>query len=180
MNIDVARSDRWKAFLSALVLAGIVLWIAQPAVEAAVRAVRVRGTVKTAVTNIGSKKINPQGVFQAPGSKRALDVRTFGAGNGFLAAADCIPATPIPATVEAPGGSVVTGLLLTGTDETVTVTAEALGNHAVPLLHLRTTAENPNAAFSLGNGLKATAPVRFALDCGADPLGNLVLIGQSN
>ncbi|MGH2736362.1 MAG: hypothetical protein ACRDKZ_12345 [Actinomycetota bacterium] len=173
MNIDVAKSDKLKTLLSAIVLAAIVLWIGQPAVEAATRAVRIKGAVKT---NHGSKPISDQGVFEAPGSKRALDVRTFGAGNGFLGAASC--GGPLPATTAAPGQSVVTGIIITGTDATVSVVADALGPFSV--LEFKTTAENPNAAFSLGNGLKATAPIDFTISCGAGTNGQVVLIGQDD
>lgn len=179
MKLEVARSDKFKALVGAIALALVVAVLAPPAVQAAVQ--RIKGTVTAKVRdtgggNINSKSIADQGLFDAPGSTGALDVRTFGAGNGFLGGANC--QAPAPANVAvAPGGSVVTGIIITGTDATVNVQAQALGGGVPVILSFETTPENPNVAFSLGNGLKATGQIRFTC-VGTD--GQVAIIGQSN
>jgi hypothetical protein len=188
MKLEVARSDKLKALVGAIALAIAVAVLAPPAVEAAVQ--RVRGTVTSKVKDtaggtINSKRISPQGVFQSPGSSGALDVRTFGAGNGFLGAADCTVATAdgLPNAVTVDGGSIVTGILVTGTNAEVTVTAASLGGGALPLLNLVADADNPNVAFSLGNGLAAKGNIFFTCTSTTGPgdgAGNVVVIGQDN
>ncbi len=80
MKVEVARSDKFKALVGAIALALVVAVLAPPAVQAAVQ--RIRGTVTakvkdTAGGTINSKSIAAQGLFDAPGSAGALDVRTF-------------------------------------------------------------------------------------------------------
>jgi hypothetical protein len=176
LKVEVARSDKFKALIGAIALALVVALLAPPAVQAAVQ--KIKGTVTAKIKdtgggNINSKKIAAQGLFDAPGSPGALDVRTFGAGNGFLTAGNCAGA-PLPASRTVPRG-VVTAIIVTGTDATVGVQSAAVG--AFDLLRFETTAANPNVAFSLGNGLKATDALTFTCS-GAD--GRFVLIGQDN
>jgi hypothetical protein len=176
LKLEVARSDKLKALIGAMALAIAVVVMVPPAVEAAVQ--RVRGTVTAKVKDTGggtinSKRITAQGLFDAPGSSGALDVRTFGAGNGFLRAGNCAGA-PLPATATVPAG-VVTAIIVTGTDATVGVQSAAVG--AFDLLRFETTTANPNAAFSLGNGLKVTDALTFTC-AGTD--GRFVLIGQDD
>ena len=187
MKLEVARSDKFKALIGAIALALVVALLAPPAVQAAVQ--KIKGTVTAKVKdsgggNINSKSIRAQGLFDAPGTTGALDVRTFGAGNGFLGAADCTTTTADGLTnvATASGGSIVTGILMTGTNARVTVTADAVGSGAVPLLRFETNANNANAAFSLGNGLKASDTITFTCTApgGGDGSGNVVLIGQDN
>jgi hypothetical protein len=185
LKLEVARSDKLKALVGAIALAVAVAILAPPAVQAAVQ--KISGTVKVKDTgngNINSKSIQAQGLFAAPGSTGALDVRTFGAGNGFLDAADCTDtqADGLPNEALADGGSIVTGILMTGTNARVTVTADAVGGGALPLLRFETNADNANAAFSLGNGLKASDTITFTCTApgGGDGTGNVVLIGQDN
>ena len=177
MKVEVARSDKFKALVGAIALALVVAVLAPPAVQAAVQ--KISGTVKIKDTgngNINSKSIGDQGLFDAPGSTGALDVRTFGAGNGFLAGANC--QAPAPGNVAVvPGGSIVTGILITGSDATVDVRAQAIGNGVPVILSFETTPDNANAAFSLGNGLKASGQIRFTC-VGTD--GQVALLGQSN
>jgi hypothetical protein len=179
LKLEVARSDKLKALVGAIALAIAVAVLAPPAVEAAVQ--RVRGTVTAKVKDTGggtinSKRVGDQGLFNAPGSTGALDVRTFGAGNGFIDGTNCL-ATPPANEAIAPGGSVITGIIITGTDATVNVQANALGGGVPVILSFETTPENPNAAFSLGNGLKATGQIKFTCT-GTD--GQVALIGQDN
>ena len=178
MKVEVARSDKFKALVGAIALAVAVVVMVPPAVEAATQ--KIKGTVTAKVKdsgggNINSKSIGDQGLFDAPGSSGALDVRTFGAGNGFLGAANCL--APAPNNVAtAQGGRIVTGILITGTDATVDVRAAAIPGNPV-VLSFETTPDNANLAFSLGNGLKATGAITFTCT-GTD--GQVVLIGQDN
>jgi hypothetical protein len=179
LKVEVARSDKFKALVGAIALAIAVAVLVPPAVEAATQ--KIKGTVTAKVKdtrggNINSKSIADQGLFDAPGSSGALDVRTFGAGNGFLAGANCLaPGSGNVAVV--PGGSVITGIIITGTDANVDVQANALGGGVPVILQFETTPDNANVAFSLGNGLKATGQIRFTCN-GAD--GQVAIIGQSN
>jgi hypothetical protein len=178
LKLEVARSDKLKALVGAIALAIAVVVMVPPAVEAAVQ--RVRGTVTAKVKDTGggtinSKSIAAQGLFDAPGSSGALDVRNFAGGNGFLGAGDCNgPGLPPTATVQ--GGAIITGILITGT-ATVTASADALPAPANPVLTFQTGAENPVESISLGNGLKASDDIDFNCTAGT---GNYVLIGQDN
>jgi hypothetical protein len=178
LKVEVARSDKFKALVGAIALALVVAVLAPPAVQAAVQ--KIKGTVTAKVKDTGggtinSKSIQAQGLFDAPGSSGALDVRNFAGGNGFLGAGDCNgPGLPPTATVA--GGAIVTGILITGTT-TITVSADALPAGANPVLTFSTGAENPVETVSLGNGLKASDDIDFNCTAGT---GNYVLIGQDN
>jgi hypothetical protein len=176
LKVEVARSDKFKALVGAIALALVVAVLAPPAVQAAVQ--KISGTVKvkdTAGGTINSKSISAQGLFDAPGSSGALDVRNFAGGNGFLGAGDC-NGPGLPPTATAQGGSIITGILITGT-ATVTASADALPAPANPVLTFSTGAENPVESISLGNGLKASDDIDFNCIAGT---GNYVLIGQDN
>ena len=177
MNIDAAKKDKRKALLGAVALALVVAVLAPPAVEAATQ--RVKGTVTSKLRDtaggvVNSQRIEAQGLFGAPGSSGALDVRTFAGGNGFLGAGDCNgPGLPPTATVSE---GIITGLLITGT-ATVAVSTDALPAAANPVLTFETNASHPNESISLGNGLRVTAPLDFNCTSGT---GNYVIIGQDN
>ena len=178
MRAEVARSDKFKALVGAIALALVVVLLAPPAVQAAVQ--KIKGTVTAKIKdtgggNINSKSIQAQGLFDAPGSSGALDVRNFAGGNGFLGAGDC-NGPGLPPTATAQGGSIITGILITGT-ATVTASADALPPAANPVLTFQTGAENPVESISLGNGLKASDDIDFNCTAGT---GNYVLIGQDN
>ena len=179
MKVDIARSDKFKALVGAIALALVVAVLAPPAVQAAVQ--KVKGTVTAKIKdtgggNINSKSIQAQGLFDAPGSPGALDVRTFAAGNGFLGAGNC-PAAGLTNVAVAPGGSIVTGILATTTGAgTITVTSDAIGGGALPLLQFQVDASTPNVGFSLGNGIKATDDLTFTCTGTA----RFVLIGQDD
>ncbi|MGH2750252.1 MAG: hypothetical protein ACRDK3_05180 [Actinomycetota bacterium] len=195
MKVEVARSDKLKALIGAIALAVAVALLVPPAVEAATQKVKsVKGSVTklqgaakikdTTGANIKSRRITAQGLFDAPGSPGALDVRTFGAGNGFLGAGDCTAtaADGLTNVAQASDGSIITGILMTGSNAQVTVTADAVGAGVLPLLRFETNANNPNEAFALGNGLKASDTVTFTCTApgGGDGTGNFVLIGQDD
>lgn len=186
MKVEVARSDKFKALVGAIALAIGIAVLIPPAVEAATQRVKtvkgsvskVSGTVTSKIKDTGNgvinaKRITSQGLFDAPGSPGALDVRTFGAGNGFLGAGNCAGA-PLPAAATVPEG-IITAIIVTGTDAVVGVQSAAVG--PFDLVQFRTTADNPNAAFSLGNGLKATDALTFTC---TGTNGRFVLIGQDD
>lgn len=188
MKVEVARSDKFKALVGAIALAIGIAVLIPPAVEAATQKVKtvkgsvskVNGTVTSKLRDtaggvINSKAIEAQGLFGATGSSGALDVRTFAGGNGFLGAGDC-NGPALPPTATASGGSIVTGILITGT-ATITVSADALPAPANPVLTFTTDAGNPNEAIALGNGIRATDDIDFNCTAGT---GNYVLIGQDD
>ncbi|MGH2748406.1 MAG: hypothetical protein ACRDKB_10830 [Actinomycetota bacterium] len=176
---DVSRRDKRHAFLAAIGLALVVMLIGAPVVEAAIQRVRVKGSVKVKDTSgdaLDSKAIPAMGLFGAEGSSGALAVRTFGGGGGFLGAADCdgVPAN-LPGSV-AVSNKIVTGIIITGTGGTFTVTSDAIGGGALPLLNFSVTADNPNVFVGLGNGLTLTDALTFT--CTAGTNANLVVLGQ--
>ena len=179
MKVEVARSDKFKALVGAIALALVLVLLAPPAVQAAVQ--KIKGTVTAKIKdtgggNINSKRITSQGLFDAAGSTGALDVRSFAGGNGFLGAGNC-PAAGLTNTATAPGGSIVTGILATSAGSgVITVTSDAIGAGALPLLQFQVNADSPNVGFSLGNGIRATDTLTFTCTGTA----RFVLIGQDD
>ena len=182
--LDTGKRERRSAFVIALVLAIAVSVLAAPVVEAAAQ--RIKGTVTAKVKDTTGDSIESEPINQAGqpaptgGSSGAIAVRTFGGGNQFLGAADCDPAgaggpTDIFGnTLVVPGGHLLTGLLITGEAEIV-VTSQAIGSGQIPLLTFQTTAQNPNEAIALDNGLELTD--NLTLTCtGGD--GQFAAIGQ--
>jgi hypothetical protein len=179
LNADVSRRERFKALFGAIALAIVVMLVAPPVVQAATQAVKVKGKVKVADTDgdaIESKAIADMGLLAAEGSDGALAVRNFAGGGGFLGAADCTEtdADGLVNTVSV-GNAIVTGIIMTGTDATWTVTSAAIGGGLLPLLNFRTTTDNPNEFVGLGNGLTLTAPLTFTC---TGTNGNIAVLGQ--
>lgn len=150
-------------------------------------AVKVGGSVNAKVKgtggNLDSEAIPAQGPLEFVGSDGALDVRTYAGGAGFLGAADCDAANPgagdfFPEDLIVPGGTVVTTVMLTGTNSKWDLKASALGNATVNTFRL--TPDNPQMAVSIPTGLGLTAPV--TLDCSpisGDPVdGQAAAIGH--
>jgi len=189
LNLEVARSDKLKALIGAIALTIAIAVLVPPAVEAAAQKVKtVKGSVtkvQGAVTAkmrstsgkvINSKRITSQGLFDAAGSAGALDVRTFAGGNGFIGAGNC-PAGGLTNTAVVPGGSIVTGIIATSAASgVITVTSDAIGGGALPLLQFQVNADSPNVGFSLGNGIRATDTITFTCTGTA----RFVLIGQDD
>lgn len=182
--LDSGKRERRSAFVTALIAAIAVSVLAAPVVEAAVT--KVSGTVTAKVKDsngdaVESKVLNEAGApgLEAGGSQGAIAVRTFGGGNSFGGAADCTTppsqTDPLDNKITVPGGNVITGVIMTGDNMNVRVTAQAVGGGALPLLNFQTTPENPNTTVALGNGLIATDNITFTCTEGT---GNFVVIVQ--
>jgi hypothetical protein len=175
---EASAREKRSTFVKVVVGCLIAFIIAPPLAQAAVQAVRVRGAVKVKDTGggvISASSIGNMGLFEAAGSTGAVDVRNFAGGGGVLGAADCAAATPIESSVSVTN-AIVTGLILTGTDATFTATAQAFGNHALPLLNWTLTADNSGEFVGLGNGLTITTELKIT--CTAGTNGNLIVVGQ--
>jgi hypothetical protein len=178
---ETSKREKRQTFMVAIFVA-LAAMVLQPVVAQAVT--RVRGTVTAKVKDTGggrvdARSINPGGlgITDAPGSRGAMDTRTFPGGAGLLDVADCQAATPIDNTAEVGGNHVVSDLLLTGTDGTVTVTSDAVGGGALPLLVIRVDASTPNVLGDLATGLAVTAPLTFTA---AGTNCNLIVLGTGN
>jgi hypothetical protein len=164
---DTRKSVRRNAWTAVGVLVAIIV-LSAPIVQAQANRVRVQGPVKiqdSDGTTIESEAIGEMGLLRAPGSDGALAVRTYPGGGGLLGAGDCTASTepaqgPLSNVVTVPGGSIVTGVLVTGTG-TVRITAAAVGAGQVPLANVVVNQQNPNEVLALGTGLSATQPVTF-------------------
>ena len=180
---ETTRREKRQTFITAIVLALAVSFIAAPVVEAAVQ--RVRGTVTAKVkdTNgsaVESEAIGPMGILEAEGSEGALAVRNYAGGGGFLGAGDCTPgggtATDPLSNVVTVSNAIVTGIIITG-EGTVTVTSQAVLSGQVPLARFTVDQQqHPNEFVGLGNGLTATAPLTFTGTGGGTC--NYVILGQ--
>ena len=188
------RSTR-KTWL--IVVAGIaaIALIGAPVVQAAVQNVRVKGkvNVKIAGTNgetISASPVEDLGLLGARGSDGAVDVRTFGGGGGLLGTGDCTASVDPPAgdrpnstTVAAAADTIITGIIVTGTDAKVAVTAPALNSIIGPgaINEFRADANTPNVFVGLGNGL-TVSPAPLIFTClgwdGTDGSGNYTILGQ--
>lgn len=204
MNNDVTRRDKRRSFLGAVAVASVVMLIGAPVVQAAVQTVKVKGVVTTKSkggnvnakikdTNglkIESEVIAPMGLLDAEGSEGAIAVRNFAGGTGFLGTGDCTEAAGTPTdprpnvvTVDAGKDVIITGVIITGEDANVAVTAPelvpAIGPGAINTF--RTTAQNPNLFIGLGTGL-TVSPARLVFTCtgsdGGDGSGNFTILGQ--
>jgi hypothetical protein len=181
----VSRREKRQTFLIAVVLAVAVFLLAAPAVEAAIRKVKLAGGSATAKVKdsdgdaIQAEDIGQMGLNLAPGAVGTLGVRTFAGGGGVLGFGDCddIDAEGVTrvATV-APGADVrITGLYLTGTDATVSMTMpDVFGPNE--LLRFRATADNPVVSVISAHGRSVT-PASIVFTCaGTD--GEFVVVGQ--
>jgi hypothetical protein len=185
---DVSRRETRRTWAIALTLLVAIFIAGAPVVEAATQAVKVTNTPAVKIKDtkngqidaaaVGSGDQGGLGLLNAPASKGAVAVRTFGGGGGLINAIDCNAGTPRPntTTVGANNRKVITGILFTGTDATVDVDAPALGALGVDILKFRANAANPNVFVGLGNGLTVT-PGNLVFTCtGTD--GEFVILGQ--
>lgn len=172
--------EKRQTFFAAIALVLVVSVLAPPVVQAAVQ--RIRGTVTAKVKDstggaINSETIPAQGLTDVPGSSGAMDVRNFAGGAGLIGVADCGDgaAAPLANQVEISGGGVVTDMILTGTDGTISITSTAVGGGQVPLSKFRVNADTPNVIVDLSNGLGVTAPLKLVTsgtDCNVVVLGH--------
>ncbi|MBK5229181.1 MAG: hypothetical protein JJE05_11840 [Actinobacteria bacterium] len=192
------RSTR-KTWL--IVVAGIaaIALIGAPVVQAATQSVRVKGTVtvkgkvKIVDTNgqtISASPVADMGLLGARGSDGAVDVRTFGGGGGLLGTGDCTASVDPPngdrpnsTTVAAAADTIINGIIVTGTDAKVAVTAPDLNSIIGPgaINEFRADANTPNVFVGLGNGL-TVSPAALIFTCfgwdGTDGSGNYTILGQ--
>jgi hypothetical protein len=172
--LEVSRREKRQTFTIAIILAMVVFLVGAPVVQAAVT--RIKGTVKVKDTGggrIDASAIPDQGLTDVPGSSGALDVQNFPGGVGLLGVADC--AGPLPGAITLGGGQVVTNLLMTGSDGTLSISSTAVAGGALSLLDAKVTANEPNVIADLSNGLGVTAPLTFTAtgtDCKVVVLGS--------
>jgi hypothetical protein len=172
---ETSKREKRQTFMVAIFVA-LAAMVLQPVVAQAVT--RVRGTVTakvkdTAGGRINSTNIPAQGLTDVPGSSGALDVRKFAGGAGLLGVADCDG--PLPGSIAVSGNHVVTDMLMTGQDGTLSITSTAVGGGAVPLLVVTSDAATPNVIADLSTGLGVTAPLTFTAtgtDCQVVVLGH--------
>lgn len=177
-TFQVTAREKRSTFVKVIVGCLIAFIIAPPLAQAAVQT--IRGTVKIKDSGggvISASSIGAMGLFEAEGSTGAVDVRNFAGGGGVLGAADCTATTADGrANFVAVTDAIVTGIIMTGTDATFTATAQAFGDHALPLLRFQVTPENPSEFVGLGNGLSITTELKIT--CTAGTNGLLIVVGQ--
>ena len=194
LDTQVTGRDKRRSFLGAIAVASVVMLIGAPVVQAAVQNVRVKGAVKVKDSNgvpIESEAVAALGLLQAEGSAGALAVRNFAGGGGFLGTGDCTAAAgtatdprPNTVTVAAGADTIITGIIVTGEDANVSVSAPDLANVIGPgaVNTFSTTRENPNLFIGLGNGL-TVSPAKLVFTCTGDGgtgdgSGNFTILGQ--
>lgn len=194
MDTQVTRRDKRRSFLGAIAVASVVMLIGAPVVQAAVQTVKVRGAVKVKGTNnvpIESEALAGLGLLDAEGSAGAIAVRNFAGGGGFLGTGDCTAAAgtatdprPNTVTVAAGADTIITGIIITGDDANVSVSAPDLANviGPGPVNTFSTTQQNPNVFIGLGNGL-TVSPAKLVFTCTGDGgtgdgSGNFTILGQ--
>lgn len=197
MDTQVTRRDKRRSFFGAIAVACVVMLIGAPVVQAAVQNVRVKGAVKIKDSNgvpIESEAMPSLGLLGAEGSSGALAVRTFGGGGGLLGTGDCTAAAgpaadgsfsrPNTVTVEAGEDTIITGIIITGEDANVSVSAPNLNTVIGPgaVNTFSTTQQNPNVFIGLGNGL-TVSPAELVFKCTGDGgtgdgSGNFTILGQ--
>ena len=144
-----------------VVVAGIaaIALIGAPVVQAATQKVKVTGKVKIAASNgqnISASPVADMGLLSAPGSTGAVDVRTYGGGGGFYGTGDCTATAttsrPNTTTVEAGSDNVITGIIVTGTNAMLSVTAPDLDSliGPCPVQNFRTDADQPELLRCIG------------------------------
>lgn len=174
---DVSAKEKRSTFVKVLVACLMAAVLAPPLAQAAVTT--IKGTVKVKDSGggrINSSAVADMGLFGAEGSTGAIDVRNFAGGGGFLGAADCTE-------TQADGllnrvsvqNAIVTGILITGTDATFTVTSDAVGAGVLPLLNFTVSNQNPSFVAALPTGLTLTDALTFTC---TGTKGNIVLLGQ--
>lgn len=176
---ETSRREKRQSFVVALALAAVVSVLAAPAVEAALQTVKIKDSDGGA---IDAKRVPPMGLFDAQGSAGAVAVRNFAGGGGFLGAIDCGTDMNEPQPEEFIGqsGSIVTGIIIGGTDAKATIFSQAIANGALPLMRLRANAAHPNEFVGLGNGLTLTDNliIRCAGEGGPNGDGQVIILGQ--
>lgn len=127
------------------------------------------GAVEASPVRFTKAAIEPTGAS----STGAIDVKTYAGGGSFLGAGDCTTQTGgedvvahggqgLENFVTVPGGTIITALLVNGTDGQVKVTSANPGLVTIPALQrYRVTAEMPNVTAAFGNGLAINDALTF-------------------
>lgn len=193
-QVHEIRREKRKTFLASIAAASVVMLIGAPIVQAATSTVRVKGPVKikdSTGLNIESEVVEPLGLLDAEGSGGAVAVRNFAGGGGLLGTGDCTAAAgtatdprPNTVTVNAGEDTIITGIIITGPDANVSVSAPDLAAAIGPgpVNTFSTTAENPHIFIGLGTGL-TVSPAKLVFKCtgddgSADGSGNFTILGQ--
>lgn len=184
-----------KTWLGVVAAIAAVALIGAPVAQAAIQKVKVTGkvNVKIADTNgvaIESKSVPDLGLLGAPGTAGALAVRNYAGGGGLLGTGDCTATEDIPAgdrnnstTIAADATTIITGIIVTGTDAKVGVAAPDLDSLIGPgaVNEFRADENTPNVFVGLGNGL-TVFPSELVFTCtglnGGAGEGNYTLLGQ--
>lgn len=183
----VSRREKIQTLIVALVLAVVVFTFAAPAVQAVIQKVKLAGGFTSAKiqdsagNDVMAEDIGQMGLNLAPGAVGTLGVRTFAGGGGVLGFGDCddIDAEGVTRVSEIASGPDVriTGLYLTGTDATVSMTMpDIFGPNQ--LLRFRATADNPVVTVTSAFGLSVT-PARIVFTCTGTE-GEFVVVGQGS
>jgi hypothetical protein len=189
----LSRREKRSSFLMAIAVGLMVMLVGAPVVQAAVQEVKVKNAVKVKDSdgdNIQAEDVPDMGLLDVPGYEGALTVRNTAGGGGLLGTGDCTAAAgqptdirPNTTTVAASADTVVTGIIITGSDAKVSVSAPDLNSliGPGPVVNFQTTAENQNVFIGLGNGL-TVFPSELVFTCtgagGGDGSGNYVILGQ--
>jgi len=178
---EATKLRRSKGVMKWVAIAGVFAVMAPPLAYAAIQDVKVTNTPDVKVRdsaggNINSKKVAPNGLFNALGSPGSLD--TFEQTNGFLGLADAIPQSPAPSTLSIPaagGKSVLRQILVTqspnfpgdNTNCQIVISSNAIllpdGETPAPLLEMHVDAANNAEVVDLGAGLQLTDPLHIAV-----------------
>jgi len=183
-ELGVARRDSRQTWVIAIVAIAVLFVAGMPAVQAAVQKVRVQGKAKVADSgggNIDAKNLGSLGLLDAPGSNGAVAVRNFAGGGGLLGAGDCdagTPGRPASVLIEASQNTIITAIIITGSDATVGVRAPDLDPllGPGPVVTFRVDATQSNLFVGLGNGLNVF-PSELVFDC-TGTNGQFVILGQ--
>lgn len=190
--VTASARDKRQGWMAAIALSLVATFVAQPAIAAAVQAVKVQGKVKVADTDgdsIESETIDSLGLLGAEGAPEgAIKTQMFAGGTGLLGTGDCdtnAPPTDRPNTVTVPAAedTIITGIIITGTDAKVTVTAPDLDPiiGPFPVANFRADANTPNVFVGLGTGL-TVSPSELVFTCtglaGGGGEGDFVILGQ--
>jgi hypothetical protein len=155
-HLGWARRDMRQTWILAIALIALLFVAGMPVVEAAVQRVRISDS---AGGRVDAKNIGDLGLFGAPGSNGAVAVRSFAGGSGLLGTGQCGQGPrPNSTTIAANANTIITGLLLSGPGNTLSISAPALEPTIGPgpVITFSTNVNSPNMFVGLGNGLTVT------------------------
>ncbi len=192
--MESVRSPK-RAWLAIVAVVAAVALLGAPVVQAATQKVKVKGTVNVKIKDsngqtIESKNVPDLGLLAAPGTTGAIAVRNYAGGGGLLGTGDCTASEDVPSgdranetTVAASSTRIITGIIVTGEDAAVSVSAPDLDAliGPGPVVTFMTEPGNQNLFVGLGNGL-TVFPSELVFHCtganGGNGSGNYVVLGQ--